>query len=102
MVQRQSNPSISYDAVMLFWRAVTQIFFREVRPRGAFNIPRHGPIARSVLAWANCFLLVLGMGPLSLSERRITTSSSILSFSVSKYTENLSGQSNFLLQQKAW
>ncbi|KAJ7219240.1 glycerol-3-phosphate O-acyltransferase [Mycena pura] len=44
MVQRQSNPSISYDAVMLFWRAVTQIFFREVRPRGAFNIPRDGPV----------------------------------------------------------
>lgn len=34
----------SYDAVMLFWRIVTQIFFREVRPRGAFNIPRDGPV----------------------------------------------------------
>ncbi|KAJ6596859.1 glycerol-3-phosphate O-acyltransferase [Mycena vulgaris] len=36
--------SLSYDAVMLFWRTVTQIFFREVRPRGAFNIPRDGPV----------------------------------------------------------
>ncbi|KAG6832389.1 hypothetical protein H0H92_002657 [Tricholoma furcatifolium] len=35
---------VSYDAVMLFWRTVTQIFFREVRPRGAFNIPRDGPV----------------------------------------------------------
>ncbi|KAJ7452457.1 glycerol-3-phosphate O-acyltransferase [Mycena galericulata] len=35
---------LSYDAVMLFWRTVTQIFFREVRPRGAFNIPRDGPV----------------------------------------------------------
>ncbi|KAF8163273.1 glycerol-3-phosphate O-acyltransferase [Crassisporium funariophilum] len=29
---------------MLFWRTITQIFFREVRPRGAFNIPREGPV----------------------------------------------------------
>ncbi|KIK08660.1 hypothetical protein K443DRAFT_84557 [Laccaria amethystina LaAM-08-1] len=29
---------------MLFWRTITQIFFREVRPRGAFNIPRDGPV----------------------------------------------------------
>ncbi|KAJ7155997.1 glycerol-3-phosphate O-acyltransferase [Mycena crocata] len=41
-LHRGSN--ISYDAVMLFWRTVTQIFFREVRPRGAFNIPRDGPV----------------------------------------------------------
>ncbi|KAF8921337.1 glycerol-3-phosphate O-acyltransferase [Mucidula mucida] len=34
---------LSYDVAMLFWRIVTQIFFREVRPRGAFNIPRMGP-----------------------------------------------------------
>jgi glycerol-3-phosphate O-acyltransferase/dihydroxyacetone phosphate acyltransferase len=35
---------MSYDAAMLFWRTVTQIFFREIRPRGAFNIPRDGPV----------------------------------------------------------
>ncbi|KAF9451058.1 glycerol-3-phosphate O-acyltransferase [Macrolepiota fuliginosa MF-IS2] len=29
---------------MLFWRTITQIFFREIRPRGAFNIPRDGPV----------------------------------------------------------
>jgi 1-acyl-sn-glycerol-3-phosphate acyltransferase len=29
---------------MIFWRMVTQIFFREIRPRGAFNIPRSGPV----------------------------------------------------------
>ncbi|KAG6850236.1 hypothetical protein H0H93_016083 [Arthromyces matolae] len=34
----------TYDAAMLFWRAVTQIFFREIRPRGAFNIPPDGPV----------------------------------------------------------
>jgi 1-acyl-sn-glycerol-3-phosphate acyltransferase len=36
--------SVSYDAFMIFWRIVTQIFFREIRPRGAFNIPRDGPV----------------------------------------------------------
>ncbi|KAF9480135.1 glycerol-3-phosphate O-acyltransferase [Pholiota conissans] len=36
--------SISYDAAMLFWRTITQIFFREIRPRGAFHIPRQGPV----------------------------------------------------------
>jgi len=39
-----SQQDMSYDAAMLFWRTVTQIFFREIRPRGAFNIPRDGPV----------------------------------------------------------
>ncbi|KAF9005622.1 glycerol-3-phosphate O-acyltransferase [Cyathus striatus] len=38
------STSVKYDAVMFFWRTVTQLFFREVRPRGAFNIPRDGPV----------------------------------------------------------
>ncbi|KAF8797994.1 glycerol-3-phosphate O-acyltransferase [Phlegmacium glaucopus] len=36
--------SVVYDAAMLFWRTITQIFFREIRPRGAFHIPREGPV----------------------------------------------------------
>lgn len=40
----QQKQTLKYDAVMLFWRTVTQIFFREIRPRGAFNIPRDGPV----------------------------------------------------------
>jgi glycerol-3-phosphate O-acyltransferase/dihydroxyacetone phosphate acyltransferase len=43
----QPQPSraskLSYDAALLFWRIVTQIFFREIRPRGAFNIPSIPP-----------------------------------------------------------
>ncbi|KAG5643476.1 hypothetical protein DXG03_000864 [Asterophora parasitica] len=39
-----AKSSVSYDAAMLFWRTITQIFFREIRPRGAFNIPRDGPV----------------------------------------------------------
>lgn len=35
---------IIYEGALLFWKTVTSIFFREVRPRGAFNIPRDGPV----------------------------------------------------------
>jgi glycerol-3-phosphate O-acyltransferase / dihydroxyacetone phosphate acyltransferase len=38
------NKSFTYDAAMFFWRTITQIFFREVRPRGAYHIPREGPV----------------------------------------------------------
>ena len=41
---QNSGRSLKYDAAMAFWRLITQIFFREVRPRGAFNIPRDGPV----------------------------------------------------------
>jgi len=36
--------SVAYDTAMLFWRIITQIFFREIRPRGAFHIPREEPV----------------------------------------------------------
>lgn len=40
-----SEPSdLVYDTALVFWRIVTNIFFREIRPRGAFNIPREGPV----------------------------------------------------------
>lgn len=35
---------VGFDAAMLFWRIVLAIFFREIRPRGAYNIPRTGPV----------------------------------------------------------
>ncbi|KAG1731911.1 glycerol-3-phosphate O-acyltransferase [Suillus lakei] len=38
------SPAITYEAALVFWRMVTQIFFREIRPRGAFNIPHQGPV----------------------------------------------------------
>lgn len=40
----QRSPDILYDATILFWRTVVNIFFREIRPRGAFNIPKDGPV----------------------------------------------------------
>lgn len=33
-----------YEAQLSFWRTVISIFFREIRPRGAFNIPKEGPV----------------------------------------------------------
>ncbi|WWD17819.1 hypothetical protein CI109_102262 [Kwoniella shandongensis] len=35
---------LAYDLILIFWRIVINIFFREIRPRGAFNIPKDGPV----------------------------------------------------------
>lgn len=35
---------VGYNASMLFWKLVVNIFFREIRLRGAFNIPPEGPV----------------------------------------------------------
>ncbi|EAU88568.2 glycerol-3-phosphate O-acyltransferase [Coprinopsis cinerea okayama7 len=51
-----SQSPVPYEAVMLFWRMVTQIFFREIRPRGAFNIPRSGPVIFVAAPHHNQFL----------------------------------------------
>ncbi|KAK4689722.1 hypothetical protein P7C73_g377, partial [Tremellales sp. Uapishka_1] len=45
-----------YDIVLLFWRVVINIFFREIRPRGAFNIPRDGPVLFIAGPHSNQFL----------------------------------------------
>lgn len=47
---------LAYDLVLLFWRMIINIFFREIRPRGAFNIPRHGPVLFICGPHANQFL----------------------------------------------
>lgn len=44
MATAKDNSKLAYDTALLFWRGITQIFFREVRPRSAFNIPRDGPV----------------------------------------------------------
>jgi 1-acyl-sn-glycerol-3-phosphate acyltransferase len=35
---------LTYECALLFWRTVCNLFFREIRPRGAYNIPREGPV----------------------------------------------------------
>jgi 1-acyl-sn-glycerol-3-phosphate acyltransferase len=43
--QSQTAPSIvAYDLALLLFRGIINTFFREVRPRGSFNIPRNGPV----------------------------------------------------------
>ena len=36
--------NLAYDLALLFFRGIINVFFREVRPRGAFNIPLDGPV----------------------------------------------------------
>lgn len=38
------SSDLAYETSLVFWRTVTSIFFREIRPRGAFHIPRDGPV----------------------------------------------------------
>ncbi|EJF65776.1 glycerol-3-phosphate O-acyltransferase [Dichomitus squalens] len=55
-VKHAQPADLVYDATLVFWRAVTNIFFREVRPRGAFNIPREGPVIFVAAPHNNQFL----------------------------------------------
>ncbi|ESK96944.1 glycerol-3-phosphate o-acyltransferase [Moniliophthora roreri MCA 2997] len=51
------HPShLAYDASIIFWKFIVNIFFREIRPRGAFNIPRGGPIILVAAPHNNQFL----------------------------------------------
>jgi 1-acyl-sn-glycerol-3-phosphate acyltransferase len=35
---------VAYDIMLLVWRIATNIFFREIRPRGSYNVPREGAV----------------------------------------------------------
>jgi hypothetical protein len=39
-----ASSNLAYDLALLLFRGIINVFFREVRPRGAFNIPREGPV----------------------------------------------------------
>ncbi|CED82465.1 glycerol-3-phosphate o-acyltransferase [Phaffia rhodozyma] len=45
-----------YEIVLAFWRFVVDLFFREIKPRGAYNIPREGPVLFVVAPHNNQFL----------------------------------------------
>ncbi|OCH95524.1 glycerol-3-phosphate O-acyltransferase [Obba rivulosa] len=51
-----SGHELAYDAALAFWRIIVNIFFREIRPRGAFNIPRDGPVIFVAAPHHNQFL----------------------------------------------
>ncbi|KAJ7182846.1 hypothetical protein C8R43DRAFT_14710 [Mycena crocata] len=63
---------LSYASVMLFWRVVTQIFFREIRTRGSFNIPTDGPVIFVGAPHNNQFLdMLMGLEVYKESRRRV-------------------------------
>ncbi|PSR74916.1 hypothetical protein PHLCEN_2v9450 [Hermanssonia centrifuga] len=51
-----SSSDLAYEAALLFWKSVVNIFFRELRPRGAFNIPHDGPVIFVAAPHHNQFL----------------------------------------------
>lgn len=44
LMERFYASSFSYTIFLLIWTNVVNTFFREIRPRGASNIPRSGPV----------------------------------------------------------
>ncbi|KZS89886.1 glycerol-3-phosphate O-acyltransferase [Sistotremastrum niveocremeum HHB9708] len=45
-----------YDIMLMFWRVIINIFFREIRPRGAYNLPRQGALILVAAPHHNQFL----------------------------------------------
>lgn len=64
---------ISYDLVLWFFSAVIHTFFREVKSRGTFNIPKKGPIVFVIAPHANQFIdpIVVMSSVKQYSRRRI-------------------------------
>lgn len=48
--------ALTYDCVLFFLRIIANIFFREIRPRGAWNIPKDGPVIFVAAPHNNQFL----------------------------------------------
>ncbi len=44
LAENPVSSNLVYDTALFLWKIVIYIFFREIRPRGAFNIPRKGPV----------------------------------------------------------
>lgn len=64
---------VSYDLVLWFFSAVIHTFFREVKSRGTFNIPKKGAIVFVIAPHANQFIdpIVVMSSVKELSRRRI-------------------------------
>lgn len=63
MSSLQNAPTVKrdlrYEVAMFLWRTVMNIFFREIRPRGAFHISRDGPVIFTVAPHHNQFVDML-------------------------------------------
>ncbi|KAL1692296.1 hypothetical protein GGG16DRAFT_90169 [Schizophyllum commune] len=72
-VSDEARVKLTYDTAMFFWKTITHIFFREIRPRGAYNIPRDGPVIFVGAPHNNQFLdpLLLGLEVYKETKRRV-------------------------------
>ncbi|PWN49373.1 hypothetical protein IE53DRAFT_380607 [Violaceomyces palustris] len=48
--------NIAFDIALLFWRIIINLFFREIRPRSSWRIPREGPVIFVAAPHHNQFL----------------------------------------------
>ena len=97
--QHIQNNDLVYDAALLFWRAVTNIFFREIRPRGAFNIPREGPVIFVAAPHNN----QVRSGYTSAQDQAHPALSSLILFSYTgRYIERREGMYNLSLLPRVW
>ncbi|KAH9981362.1 glycerol-3-phosphate O-acyltransferase [Lactifluus volemus] len=66
-----AGSNFAYDLALLLFRGIINVFFREVRPRGSFNIPRDGPVIFVGAPHSNQFLdLLLALQVYRESGRR--------------------------------
>ena len=65
--------SIAFDIALFFWRIIINLFFREIRPRSAWRVPREGPVIFVAAPHHNQFLdpLLLASEVRRASGRRV-------------------------------
>ena len=65
--------NIAFDVALFFWRIIINLFFREIRPRSAWRIPREGPVIFVAAPHHNQFLdpLLLASEVRRASGRRV-------------------------------
>ncbi|CBQ73776.1 related to SCT1-glycerol 3-phosphate/dihydroxyacetone phosphate dual substrate acyltransferase [Sporisorium reilianum SRZ2] len=65
--------NIAFDIALFFWRIIINLFFREIRPRSAWRIPREGPVIFVAAPHHNQFLdpLLLASEVRRASGRRV-------------------------------
>ncbi|CAE6522135.1 unnamed protein product [Rhizoctonia solani] len=69
-----NSKALAYDCVLFFLRVIINIFFREIRPRGAFNVPKDGPVIFVAAPHHNQFLdpILLASEIYRESHRRVS------------------------------
>ena len=65
--------NIAFDIALFFWRIIINLFFREIRPRSSWRVPREGPVIFVAAPHHNQFLdpLLLASEVRRASGRRV-------------------------------